>query len=152
MWQFKNKKREEPKIIKMGEMLNLTEKGETILEYGMPIGDDARNGCAIIAHHQDKAGNIFEIEALLDLKKEKLTKFRWKRIYYGPFSKRLKSKIVVVLISLVFGIVIKLFFNTNIIYYILGIITYQILEEILVRNTNKKYDNNIVGKKIKWSQ
>jgi hypothetical protein len=140
MWQFKDKKREEPKIIKMGEMLNLSEKGETILEYGIPIDDDTRNRCIVVAHHQDKAGNIFEIDALLDLKKEKLTKFHWKRIYYGPLLKRLKSKIVVVLISLVFGIVFKFFFNFNIIYYSLGIITYQILEEVLIRRTNKKYE------------
>jgi hypothetical protein len=140
MWQFKNKENKEPKIIKMGEMLNFSEKGETILEYGIPIGDDTRNRYIVIAHHQDKVGNIFEIEGFLDVKKEKLTKFHWKRIYYGPLLKRLRSKIVTVLISLIIGIVIKFFFNFNIIYFSLGIITYEILEEVLIRRINKKYE------------
>lgn len=139
MWHFK--KSEEP-IIKMGEMLNLSEKGETILEYGIRIGDDIRNRF-VIAHHQDKAGNIFEIEALLDLKEEKLTKFRYKTIYYGPLLKRLKSKMVVVLISLILGIVLKFFFDINMIYFSLGIITYQILEEVLIKRTNKKYEQKV---------
>ncbi len=141
MWQFKSKKSEETKIIKMGEVLDLSEKGETIFEYGIPVdSDNIRNGYTIIAHHQDKAGNIFEISGLLDAKNEKLTKFHFKKIYYGPLLKRLGQKVGVIIIALVFGIIAKFFFNINMIYYSLGIITYEILEEVLIKIINRKYE------------
>ncbi len=158
IWKFLKKlawsrKDKEVKFLKIAENFKLDQKGESIFEVCVPINDNIDNKVHISnnidnkilvrSHNKDDSGNIYEFEFLVGLKSGKVIKCIGKRVYYGPLSKRLKSKALVILISLIIGIGIKFYFDINIIFFILGVVTFQILEEIYFQIVNKKYENRI---------
>lgn len=93
--------------------------------------------------HEDKYGNLYKIDALVDFKKGNIIKVNGKIVHYGPFLKRWPEHIFVVIITLVIGLFLKyILVIGDIFYYILGIMTVRILNEIYMRRVNKKYEKS----------
>ena len=94
--------------------------------------------------YEDKYGNLYKFDAIVDFEKRDIIKINGKIVHYGPFLKRLSGNIFVVSFSL--GICLLLVFifgiDINIIYYILGIIAFMILNEIFIRIKNRNYEKS----------
>ncbi len=140
MWSRKDKN--EVKFLKVAENFKLDQKEESVFELCVPVSGNIDDNIVLVRScHKTKSGNIYEFEFLIDLKNEKVIKSEGRIVYYGPLFKRLKSKTLVILISLMIGIGIKFYFDVNILFFISGIAAFQILEEVYFRKINKKYEN-----------
>lgn len=142
--EIKNEKLELPpkitKIFKSGDEFELKPGEDTIVELITPIGVDTG---IINTSYKSKRGDIYEFEALVDFKKGEVIKIKGKIVRYGPFLKRLPSKIFICLCSLAIGeILIYYFAIGKLIYYIIGIIITQLFDEILIRIKDKNYEKS----------
>ena len=161
MWPlFKRRKeqkiedKEKIKVVKLGEAFNL-EPGETA-SVEIPVPTKIIDGHTIVpgnigkifASYKDKYGNIYEIEAEVDIKdiidnraKQRI-KSKTKIVYYGPFKKRIPMIMTSILIVGIIGIIAFLV-TDSVIPIITGIGIIMVLEiiiEIFYKRVNARYN------------
>ncbi len=94
------------------------------------------------ALYESKRGDIYEVEALVNFREKEITKIKGKIVHHGPFIKRLPQKIFIIIFVLGSGLILNYFFAIRFIYYLIGMLSFLIFDEILIILQNKRYEKS----------